>query len=324
MTSVVTGSAGFIGSHLVRRLLDSGESVLGLDCYTDYYDPTIKRARTALLLEHPNFRFAEADLVEHDLSGLFGDGDRVYHLAGQPGVRGSWGETFSTYVRQNVIGTQRVLEAARGAGARVVVASSSSIYGDAEGYPTAEDVVAQPRSPYGVTKLATEQLAMTYHRTFGLDARAVRYFTVYGPGQRPDMAFARFIEAAIQGHPVEIYGDGHQIRDFTFVEDAVAATMSAGDIDGIDGSVFNIGGGSQTTVLRVLDIIGSVLGKHVERRHLPAQAGDVWRTGADLTRVRRSLGWNPAVGIEEGLAIQIQAATRQKGAPSPSTGTAHS
>jgi nucleoside-diphosphate-sugar epimerase len=308
MTTAVTGSAGFIGSHLAQRLLDAGEQVVGIDCYTDYYDESIKRARTAQLREHPGFRFVEVDIVDGAIADVIARASRVYHLAAQPGVRGSWGDTFDVYVRQNVLGTQRVLEAVRGTNTRIVVASSSSVYGDAEGYPTSEDVVPRPRSPYGVTKLATEQLAMTYHRSFGVDVRAIRYFTVYGPGQRPDMAFTRFIDAALHDRPVEVYGDGHQIRDFTFVADAVDATILAGTVDAIDGTILNVGGGSQTTVLEVLDVIGRTLGTTVPIRFLPAQPGDVLRTGADLTRIQSTLGWRPSVGINEGLAAQVRAA----------------
>jgi UDP-glucuronate 4-epimerase len=307
MSVVVTGVAGFIGSHLAARLLEQGESVLGLDCLTDYYDVTLKVGNVTRLQAEAQFRFEQIDLAAADLTPLLTGATRIFHLAAQPGVRGSWGDGFADYVRQNIVATQRLLESLRGTAARIVVASSSSVYGDAAAFPTTEDAVPQPSSPYGVSKLATEQLAMAYHRSYGLDVRAVRYFTVYGPRQRPDMAFSRFISAARRHESVDIYGDGLQIRDFTYVADAVDATIRAGSVEMADGGIFNVGGGSQTTVLDVLTIIGDALSEPVRVRHLPDQPGDVRRTGADLTKARAVLGWHPAVPIEVGLRRQVAA-----------------
>jgi UDP-glucose 4-epimerase len=305
MTSVVTGAAGFIGSHLTSRLLEAGESVVGIDSFTDYYDPALKRANVAPLLAHPAFTFQELDLATDDLGPHLAEASCVYHLAAQPGVRGSWGDGFQPYVRRNIVATQRVLEAMRGGSGRLVIASSSSVYGDAAAYPTSEDDLPQPTSPYGVTKLAAEQLGMAYHRSHGLDVRAVRYFTVYGPRQRPDMAFSRFVSAARDSRPVEVYGDGLQMRDFTYVSDAVDATIRAGTVPGVDGEAFNVGGGSEATVLEVLRIIGDAIGVTLEVRHLPPQAGDVRRTGARLAKAQDLLGWHPAVSLETGLRRQI-------------------
>jgi nucleoside-diphosphate-sugar epimerase len=232
----------------------------------------------------------------------------VYHLAGQPGVRGSWGDAFGSYVENNITATQRLLEAMRGSTARLVFASSSSVYGDAERYPTSEDVAPRPISPYGVTKLCAEQLVMAYRRSTGLDARCVRYFTVYGPRQRPDMAFSRFIAAALRGEAIEVYGDGNQIRDFTFVADAVDATTRAASVDDPDEAIFNVGGGSQVTVRRVLEVLGEILGETIHVRARPSQLGDVRETGADLRRAARTLGWRPTVSLGDGLRAQVAAA----------------
>jgi nucleoside-diphosphate-sugar epimerase len=304
---VVTGVAGFIGSHLATRLLAQAEDVIGLDCMTDYYDISLKRANLDGLLGHPRFRFEDLDLAQDELPAHLGDATCVYHLAAQPGVRKSWGGAFGTYVRNNIIATQRLLEAMRESGARMVFASSSSVYGDAERYPTPEDSTPQPISPYGVTKLCSEQLVMAYRRSAGLDARCVRYFTVYGPRQRPDMAFARFIAAARTGDAVEVYGDGQQVRDFTFVGDAVAATIQAGTVTDPGEAIFNVGGGSRVTVREVLANLAEILGRRIDIRELPAQPGDVRETGADLRRAAAILGWRPEVSLDEGLRAQVAA-----------------
>ena len=309
MSVVVTGVAGFIGSHLAARLLAQGEDVIGIDCLTDYYDVSLKRSNLEGLLDHPRFRFERVDLAQDELRPLLGDASCVYHLAGQPGVRKSWGDAFGSYVRNNIVATQRLLEAMRGSTARIVFASSSSVYGDAERYPTPEDATPQPISPYGVTKLCSEQLVMAYRRSAGLDARCVRYFTVYGPRQRPDMAFSRFIAAARQGDAVEVYGDGEQVRDFTFVADAVEATIRAGSVADPGEAIFNVGGGSRVTVRGVLATLGEILGRRIEIRELPPQPGDVRETGADLRRAAATLGWHPTVSLDEGLRAQVAATT---------------
>lgn len=309
MAVLVTGAAGFIGSHLAERLLADGHDVIGVDCLTDYYDAGLKLRNLGALEGHPRFRFESLDLARDDLHGVSSGVACVYHLAGQPGVRASWGEAFGGYVRNNVAATQRLLEVFRGSGVRFVFASSSSVYGDAERFPTPEDALPQPISPYGVTKLCAEQLVMAYRRSAGLDARCLRYFTVYGPRQRPDMAFSRFIAAALRGEAIEVYDDGRQVRDFTFVTDAVTATVRAADVDDPVEAIFNVGGGSRVTVRRVIEVLGDILGEPIRVRLAPPQPGDVRETGADLRRAARILGWQPSVPLEEGLRVQIDASS---------------
>lgn len=306
---MVTGAAGFIGSHLATRLLASGEEVVGVDCLTDYYDVSTKRSNLSPLLQEDRFRFHELDLAKDNLAVVLDGAACVYHLAGQPGVRGSWGGGFAAYVRNNIVATQRLLEAMRGSASRIVFASSSSVYGDAERYPTPEDDLPQPTSPYGVTKLCSEQLVMAYRRSAGVDARCVRYFTVYGPRQRPDMAFSRFIAAARCGQPIDVYGDGLQVRDFTYVADAVEATIRAGTVDDPGQRIFNVGGGSRVTVRSVLALLGEILGRPIETRELPPQPGDVRETGADLRQAAAILGWHPTVSLEQGLRKQVSASS---------------
>lgn len=313
MSVVVTGVAGFIGSHLAARLLAQAEDVVGMDCLTDYYDVSLKGSNLRTLLGHHRFQFERVDLAQDDLRPLVADASCVYHLAAQPGVRNSWGDAFGSYVRNNIVATQRLLEALRGSKARIVFASSSSVYGDAERYPTPEDAAPQPISPYGVTKLCSEQLVMAYRRSAGLDARCVRYFTVYGPRQRPDMAFSRFIAAARHGDAVEVYGDGEQVRDFTFVSDAVEATIRAGSVADPGEAIFNVGGGSRVTVRGVLATLGDILGRRIDIRELPPQPGDVRETGADLRRAEARLGWHPTVSLDEGLRAQVAAITAARG-----------
>ena len=309
MSIVVTGVAGFIGSHLAARLLAQGNDVVGIDCLTDYYDVSLKRANLRTLLDEHRFRFEPVDLAQDELRPLLADSTCVYHLAAQPGVRKSWGDAFGSYVRNNIVATQRVLEAMRGSTAPIVFASSSSVYGDAEGYPTPEDAPPKQITPYGVNKLCSEQLVPASRRSAGLDARCVRYFTVYGPRQRPDMAFSRFIAAGRAGRAVEVYGDGEQVRDFTFVSDAVEATIRAGSVASAGEAIFNVGGGSSVTVRAVLASLAEILGRSIEIRELPSQPGDVRETGADLRRAEATLGWHPTVSLDEGLRAQVAAAT---------------
>lgn len=308
MSVVVTGVAGFIGSHLAARLVEGTEDVVGIDCFSDYYAPSLKEANLRPLLSHPRFRFERMDLAQDELQTIIAGASCVYHLAGQPGVRDSWGAAFGSYVRNNIIATQRLLEAMRGSGARLVYASSSSVYGDTERSPTPEDTTPQPISPYGVTKLCAEQLVMAYRRSADLDARCVRYFTVYGPRQRPDMAFSRFIGAATRGDAVEVYGDGEQVRDFTYVADAVEATILAGLVADPGKAIFNVGGGSTVTVRGVLAMLGEILGTTIAVRELEAQPGDVRETSADLGRASSTLDWHPTVSLEKGLRAQVSAA----------------
>ena len=305
-TAVVTGAAGFIGSHLSEALVARGHDVVGVDAFTDYYDPAVKRRNVATLLAGPRFRLLELDLAKDTLSALPARPRWVFHLAAQPGVRASWGAEFATYASHNVLATQRLLEHLKDGGAseRVVVASSSSVYGDAERLPTSETDLPRPYSPYGVTKLAAEHLALLYARNFGVPAVALRYFTVYGPRQRPDMGFHRFIRALLAGQPIGVHGDGEQTRDFTFVADAVAANLAAAE-RGVPGTAYNVGGGSRVSVNDVLDRLGRLAGRAPRIERGPAQPGDPRDTGADIARAARDLGWSPQVSLDEGLARQL-------------------
>jgi UDP-glucose 4-epimerase len=303
-TAVVTGAAGFIGSHLCEALVARGMDVVGVDCFTDYYDPALKRRNLRGLLEGPRFRLLELDLSQDDLAALPDAPRQVFHQAAQPGVRASWGREFAAYTRHNVLATQRLLERYKGAGVeRVVVASSSSVYGDAERLPTGEDDLPRPYSPYGVTKLAAEHLALLYARNFGVPAVALRYFTVYGPRQRPDMGFHRFIAALLAGRPIPVYGDGEQTRDFTFIADAVAANLAAAE-RGVPGRAYNIGGGARVSVNQVLAALGKIAGRTPAVEHGAPQPGDPRDTGADIARARGDLAWSPAVALEGGLERQ--------------------
>jgi nucleoside-diphosphate-sugar epimerase len=304
MKALITGSAGFIGSTLADQLLADGADVIGLDCFTDYYPRPIKERNLSAALGHPRFTFVEARLQDADLASLVADCTHVFHLAAQAGVRKSWGRDFAVYTVNNIEATQLLLEACVGAKVeRLVYASSSSVYGDAVAMPMREDALPQPVSPYGVTKLAAEQLCYLYFANYGVPAVSLRYFTVYGPRQRPDMAFHRFLRATLRGEPITVYGDGEQTRDFTFVADAVSATIAAAT-RGIPGRVYNIGGGSRVSVNEMLDIIGRVAGRRPLITVDSAQKGDMRHTYADTSLARRDLEFAPAVGLEEGLAAE--------------------
>lgn len=310
MRYVVTGSAGFIGSHVCQTLLAAGHAVDGVDVFTDYYDPALKRANNARLLRYPGFSHLEFDLATHDrrdIEGLCEAADAVIHLAAQPGVRLSWSEGFQVYVDRNMTASQRLLEAARRTGlSRLVLASSSSVYGNAPDYPTSEDSPTRPFSPYGVTKLAMEHLAVAYADNWGLPMVMLRYFTVYGPGQRPDMALHRFIAAAGAGEAVTVYGDGEQVRDFTYVSDVVAATLAAADADLPGATVLNVAGGSSITVNGVLRLVSETVGRQLGTRHVAEQPGDVRVTGGVIDRARRLLHWEPEVPLAEGIKRQVE------------------
>jgi len=306
--SLVTGAAGFIGSHLCERLLDEGHEVLGLDGFIDFYPRLQKEANLAGLLTRQGFSFMETDLLRGDLVSILEGIDFIFHQAGQPGVRGSWGKRFDEYLMNNVLATQRLLEAAKDHRARLkrfVYASSSSVYGAVPTLPLAENAVPRPFSPYGVTKLGGEQLCLLYHLNYGIPVIALRYFTVYGPRQRPDMAFQRFIPAILAGQEITIYGDGEQTRDFTYVSDGVEANLLALK-PGVEGYTYNIGGGARTTINNVLLLLERLVGHGIRRRHVPPQQGDVRHTFADVTLAGRVLGYRPQVTLEEGLARQIE------------------
>lgn len=301
---LITGAAGFIGSHLVERCLSLGWRVTAVDSFTDYYPEPIKRQNLAEAANHPLCAIIEGDLLSLDLAALLDGVAIVFHLAAQPGVRASW-DQFRRYTTLNVNATQRLLHAASNASLeRFVLASTSSVYGDAEALPTPEDLAPRPVSPYGVTKLAAEHLARVYWRNFGVPAVCLRYFTVYGPRQRPDMAFNRVIARALSGEPFEVFGDGNQTRDFTFVADAVSGTLAAAE-HGLPGSAYNIGGGSRRSLNSVFATLGELLGSRLELRYAHRQPGDARNTAADIRRARHDLGFEPSFAFDVGLKAQL-------------------
>ena len=306
MRALVTGVAGFIGSTLADRLLHEGADVVGIDCFTDYYPRAQKERNLANLVGHQRFRFVESALRDADFGSLLADRTHVFHLAAQAGVRKSWGRDFAIYTENNVDATQILLEACAGRPLeRVVYASSSSVYGDSVSLPMREDALPQPVSPYGVTKLAAEQLCYLYHVSYQVPTVSLRYFTVYGPRQRPDMGFHRFLLAVRLGQPIAVYGDGEQTRDFTFVADAVAATIAAAR-QGVPGRVYNIGGGSRVSVNHVLEMIGRVSGRQPAIVFEAAQRGDMRHTYADTSLARADLDFAPTVDLEQGLTAEYK------------------
>ncbi len=310
---IVTGAAGFIGSHLAETLLRQGEEVIGIDEFNDYYDPTFKRKNVANLQVFPNFSLIEGDIQFLDWQVLLQDVEVIYHQAAQAGVRASWGKGFRAYTERNINATQVLLEAAKDANnlKRLVYASTSSIYGDAETLPTHEEIPPRPVSPYGITKLAAERLCGLYHKNFGVPFVSLRYFTVYGPRQRPDMAFHKFFKAVLQDEAIPVYGDGQQTRDFTFVSDAVVANLAAATVPQAVGEIFNIGGGSRVVLAEVLDTMSEIVGKPIKRNHIEKAMGDARHTAADVSKARHTaadvskareiLKYQPEVSLREGL-----------------------
>jgi nucleoside-diphosphate-sugar epimerase len=278
-----------------------------VDAFTDYYDASLKRRNITGLLANPRFRLIEGDVVDADLTSVLATSDVVFHLAGQPGVRSSWADGFAEYARANVVATQRMLEGAKRAGVqRFVYASSSSVYGNAANYPCVETDIPKPHSPYGVTKLAGEHLACLYASNYGLHTVSLRYFTVFGPRQRPEMAFSRIFEAALTGDPFTLFAASGAVRDFTFVDDVVDATVRAGLTPDLEpGTVLNISGGAPTTMNAVLESVSQLVGRAVPVSPAPPQAGDVVKTGGDNSRAKRLLGWVPAITLREGLRRQL-------------------
>jgi UDP-glucose 4-epimerase len=300
----VTGVAGFVGSHLAERLVANGVTVVGLDAFTGYYSRAEKERNLSALTGRPGFTLVEGAIADVKLPALLDGMTHVFHLAAQAGVRKSWGREFGVYTINNVDATQTLLEACVDRSLeRFVFASSSSVYGDSVPLPMREDATPQPISPYGVTKLAAEQLCHLYHINYQVPTVALRYFTVYGPRQRPDMGFRRFLASAMKDSAVPLYGDGRQTRDFTFVDDAVSATVSAGS-RGIPGAVYNIGGGSRVSLLEVFEVIGRVVGRPLRVERLEAQRGDMRDTYADTRRACADLGFAPTVTLEQGLRAQ--------------------
>ncbi|QSJ16834.1 NAD-dependent epimerase/dehydratase family protein [Nostoc sp. UHCC 0702] len=305
---IVTGAAGFIGSHLVEALLEQGEEVIGIDEFNDYYDPMLKHKNIAHLRSSPNFTLIEADIQFLDWQTLLKDVDVVYHQAAQAGVRASWGRGFRFYTERNISATQVLLEAAKDAKdlKRLVFASTSSVYGDAETLPTHEGICPQPVSPYGITKLAAERLCGLYHKNFGVPYVALRYFTVYGPKQRPDMGFHKFFKSILQDEAISIYGDGQQTRDFTFVSDAIAANLAAATVPQAVGEIINIGGGSRVVLSEVLDTMAEITGKPIKKNYIEKAMGDARHTAADVSKARKILEYKPKVSLTEGLTQEWQ------------------
>jgi len=309
MRCLVTGVAGFVGSSLSEQLLQEGHEVVGIDCFIDYYPKSLKLKNLESLKSYDKFTFVEQNLLSCEIEKLMEGVNWVFHQAAQAGVRASWGKLFSTYTDNNILATQRILEAAKVASIKanlkkIVFASSSSVYGTAETLPTLEDTLPKPISPYGVTKLAAEHLMVLYAKEFAVPTASLRYFTVYGPRQRPDMAFHRFARAALEGSKISIYGDGEQSRDFTFIADIVRANILAAEKQ-TESLVFNIGGGSRVTVNQVLDTIREITGKKINVDYLDRQAGDARHTGADTSLANRELGYSPTVKLVDGLKREV-------------------
>ena len=300
---IVTGVGGFIGSHLAETLLNRGEKVIGIDQFNDYYDPALKRQNISQFKDNPAFQLIENDIQSLNWSDLLVDIDVVYHQAAQAGVRASWGEGFRGYTERNINATQIILEAAKDAPnlKRLVYASTSSVYGNAETFPTPETICPQPVSPYGITKLAAERLGKLYHQNFGVPCVYLRYFTVYGPRQRPDMAFHKFFKWILEDEPISIYGDGQQTRDFTFISDAVAANLAAGTVPEAVGEVFNIGGGSRVVLAAVINMMEEIVGRPIKKNFVEKARGDARHTSADVSKAQKILGYQPQVSLKEGL-----------------------
>lgn len=306
MKALVTGAAGFIGSHLCEYLVDKGLKVAGIDNFMDYYPRSIKESNIAELEKNQSFEFVEASLLEVDLAKLLEGVEVVFHQSAQAGVRASWGDSFKIYSDNNILATQMLLEACRNSPVKkFVYASSSSVYGDTKDLPMRESSLPYPVSPYGVSKLAAEHLCCLYHKNFGVPSASLRYFTVYGPRQRPDMAFHRFFKWALEDKPFEVYGDGEQSRDFTHVSDIVEANWLAFK-EAPPGEVFNIGGGSRVTLNEVIETVRQITGRDIKVNYNEVQKGDVRHTMADMTKAKEKLGYKPKVSIYEGLKTEYE------------------
>jgi len=306
MRVLVTGAAGFIGSHLSEELIKRGYSVIGIDCFTDYYSPRIKERNLEGIIDHPYFTLYRERIQDLPLKEVLSGVEIVFHLASQPGVRASWGRNFDLYVENNIRATQLLLEACRQASIkRFVYSSSSSVYGDTPSLPMQEDSLLKPISPYGVTKLAGENLVYLYYKTYGIPGLSLRYFTVFGPRQRPDMAFHRFIRAALLDEEVSLFGTGEQTRDFTYVADVVEVTITA-SLKGTPGEVYNIGGGNVASINDTIEIIEKILKKRVPVNRVDFARGDMVHTYADTNKAKKKLDFNPRVTLEEGLLAEIE------------------
>jgi len=306
LKALVTGAAGFIGSHLSEYLIAKGLRVVGIDSFMDYYPRSVKESNIAGIIRDQHYEFIEGSLLEVDLSRLLAGVDVVFHQAAQAGVRASWGRSFKVYTDNNILATQMLLEACKESPVeKFIYASSSSVYGDTKDLPMRESSLPCPVSPYGVSKLAAEHLSCLYHRNFAIPAVSLRYFTVYGARQRPDMAFHRFLRWALEGSALQIYGDGRQSRDFTHVDDIVEANWLALE-KGQPGEVFNIGGGSRVTLNEVVEMIKTMVGRELEVHYEGVQKGDVRHTFADMTKAEKKLGYRPKVPIKDGLQREYE------------------
>ena len=304
--ALVTGCAGFIGSHLCEALLNRGWRVTGIDSMLDNYHYVVKSKNLYPLLQRPNFKFVKDDLIKAPLECIVKDCGYIFHQAGQPGVRNSWGDQFDYYVANNILATQRLLEAAKNQGIRkFVFASTSSVYGSTDVLPIAEDRLPAPYSPYGVTKLAAEHLCGLYHKNYGIPVVSLRYFTVYGPRQRPDMAISRFIHCILDGKPITVYGDGKQRRDFTYIDDIVKANILAAESP-VAGEVFNVGSGRPVELIYVIGMLERIAAKKADLEFMPVQSGDVRDTWADIRKISGVLGFEPSTPLEAGLERQIE------------------
>lgn len=304
MNILVTGAAGFIGSHLCQRLLSRRAHIVAIDAFTDFYSRKLKENNIRSLLKHPNFNLIDRDLLEVDLKKLLEKTDVVFHFAAQPGVRTSWGSDFSIYTRNNIDGTQRLLEAAKSSSiGKFIYASSSSVYGLSPQLPMKETNTLHPYSPYGVTKLAAEHLCYLYYKNYGIPCVSLRFFTVYGPGQRPDMAFHKFFRSIAENEEILVFGDGQQTRDFTFIDDIINANLSSIE-NGRDGETYNLGGGSQRKLADIIPILEETSGKPVKIRYVEGQKGDVRHTLADIQKAKTDLKYSPEIRLEEGLSLE--------------------
>ena len=306
MNSLVTGCAGFIGSWLSERLLELGHRVIGVDCFIDYYPRGMKEMNLENLRDNENFLFIPYSLLNLDLNEILKDVDYVFHQAAQAGVRHSWGRNFGVYTDNNILATQRLLEACRNSDVKkVIYASSSSVYGDTDSLPMKESDLPKPVSPYGVSKLAGEHLCHLYHKNYGINSMSLRYFTIYGPRQRPDMAFNRFTRAILDDKEILVYGNGKQTRDFTYVSDAIEANILAMKSKK-EGGVYNIAGGSRITVNNCIKVLEEIIGKNAIVRNTEYQKGDVKHTYADTSRAAKDLGYKPKVSLREGLEKEVE------------------
>ena len=306
MKHLVTGAAGFIGSNLAEKLLEQGEEVIGVDCFTDYYSRELKERNIENIVKDSNFKFIEADLLEFDLQELLVDVDYVYHQAAQAGVRSSWGQSFDIYTDNNIRLTQKLLEAAKESNIKkFIYASSSSVYGDTDKLPMEESNSLQPISPYGVSKLAAENLCYLYWKNFGVPTISLRYFTVFGERHRPDMAFHIFIKEILTDGKITIFGDGKQSRNFTYVGDVIKANILAAESN-VVGEVFNVGGaGERVTLNETIELMEDIIGKEVEKEYQTVVKGDMKHTEADESKIRNELGYNPQIKLREGLEREV-------------------